>query len=198
MAILVRTSDVIRVLEQLLSVRARPPSFCWKAGWSSSGAWSNTIITASRAATTGAVNLRTVLSCLGGLRWPGTTSLRLRCGPGGFRWGNEYCSREHAARCAMGENRPPPRLQRLLGNPLPSALWVHPDDWLHQTHCLLELVPQRQNTLCVVSQIGWEAIRPHSHEQRQQRQRFCALWIAALHPYLGFAVVPWIITSTKT
>jgi uncharacterized protein YndB with AHSA1/START domain len=52
--------------------------------------------------------------------------------------------------------------------------------WLNSTDCRLELLPRKSDTLLYVSHNNWGAISPDEEYQKQQRKRFCELWINAL------------------
>lgn len=54
------------------------------------------------------------------------------------------------------------------------------EGWLSHTECSLELTEHGPHSLLVFSHTGWEGISRDPAEQLAQRQRFCALWVAAL------------------
>lgn len=55
------------------------------------------------------------------------------------------------------------------------------ESWLHSTPCCLSLSPRESGTLLSVSHNGWESISLRKSYQKEQRKRFCDLWVEALN-----------------
>jgi hypothetical protein len=52
--------------------------------------------------------------------------------------------------------------------------------WRQPTRCELALAPRRNGSMLTVSHTGWDHIENRDASQRNQRQRFCGLWIYSL------------------
>jgi uncharacterized protein YndB with AHSA1/START domain len=73
------------------------------------------------------------------------------------------------------------RMKNVIWSPPSSvAFELEHDDWLHTTKCKLELWPRERDVVLSVSHSNWKAISRQGEYQKQQRKRFCELWIASL------------------